>query len=344
MLTIDGSQGEGGGQIIRSSLALSLITDQPVTLKNIRARRNPSGLRRQHLTAVSAARDVGNATVDGAAIGSSEIIFRPQQVQPGTYEFDIGTAGSTSLVLQTILPALIAGEQTSTITLKGGTHNPFAPPFDFLERAYLPLLHRMGPQVTADLRQPGFYPAGGGHVVYEVKPAAKLIGLELSERGKITQRQVTALVARLPRHIGERECDTVAKKSGWPRSEFAVEEIDNSAGPGNALLIALTTPHLTEVFTEIGEKGVTAEQVAQRAYQQARRYLKAEVPVGEYLADQLLLPMGLAAAEGERSLFRTHQLSEHSLTHIDVLKKFLAIEIDVTEEAADRFLVSVGPA
>src|SRR5512138_2046230 len=162
MITIDGSQGEGGGQILRSALALSLVTGKPFRIENIRARRQKPGLMRQHLTAVNAAVEIGAAHVSGNTVGSSELTFAPTALRSGEYHFVVGTAGSCTLVLQTVLPALIIAEGSSEIRLEGGTHNPAAPPFDFLAGAFLPLLNRMGPDVRAALERPGFYPAGGG--------------------------------------------------------------------------------------------------------------------------------------------------------------------------------------
>src|SRR5262245_57066518 len=169
ILTIDGSHGEGGGQILRSSLALSMVTGTPFRIENIRAKRKKPGLMRQHLTAVNAARQVSSAGVDGAAIGSTELVFHPGTVRPGDYQFAVGTAGSTTLVLQTVLPALLCAGGSSRLSFEGGTHNPFAPPFDFLERAFLPLMNRMGPKVAATLERPGFYPAGGGRFTVTIE-------------------------------------------------------------------------------------------------------------------------------------------------------------------------------
>ena len=162
MITIDGSAGEGGGQILRSSLALSLVTGQPFRMERIRAKRQKPGLLRQHLTAVEAAKAVGCAEVSGETLGSQTLDFRPGPVTPGNYRFAVGTAGSATLVLQTVLPALLTASDPSTLTLEGGTHNPLAPSFDFLDRCFMPLIHRMGPSVELELKRPGFFPAGGG--------------------------------------------------------------------------------------------------------------------------------------------------------------------------------------
>ena len=171
MITIDGSEGEGGGQVVRSALALSLATGQPFSIDNIRARRPKPGLMRQHLTAVEAACRISGATCDGAAVGSSRLTFTPGKAMAGSYSFAIGTAGSTGLVLQTLLPALMSADAPSTLVIEGGTHNPHAPPFDFIAQTYLPLIGHFGPRVTAKLERHGFYPAGGGRITVDIKPA-----------------------------------------------------------------------------------------------------------------------------------------------------------------------------
>ena len=319
MITIDGSQGEGGGQIVRSSLVLALVTGQSVTIQRVRARRQKPGLMRQHLTAVQAAVQVSSAHVQGAELGSKQLVFRPGPVQPGQYTFRIGTAGSTTLVLQTILPALIVAKAASTIQLEGGTHNPLAPPYEFLARAYLPLVTRLGPRVEAVLHRPGFFPAGQGEITATVHPAPQLGRIELLQRGAVIGRKVRALVARLPRHIAERECRTIALATGWDEACFEVEEIADAPGPGNAVTIELQFENVTEVFTGFGARGVPAEVVAERTLERAQHYLDAGVPVGEQLADQLLLPLGIGAHQGTGGgAFRTMPLSPHALTHIHV--------------------------
>src|SRR5262245_60469773 len=205
MHTIDGSRGEGGGQILRTSLALSMITGTPVRIVNIRARRAKPGLMRQHLTAVQAAAGVSKARVEGAAVGSREIVFTPSTVTPGNHHFSIGTAGSTTLILQTVLPALILASGPSHLVLEGGTHNPMAPPFEFLDRAFLPLLRRMGPAVDVTLERAGFYPAGGGRLSVTVQPVGHLQGFDLLERGDLRNQRGIVLLANLPAHIADRE-------------------------------------------------------------------------------------------------------------------------------------------
>ena len=342
MIEIDGSFGEGGGQIVRSSLALSLVTGRAFTIVNMRAGRNKPGLMRQHLTAVRAAAEVGRASVEGDAIGSRRLVFTPGNVTPGDYHFSIGTAGSTTLVLQTVLPALIVARGESTLTLEGGTHNIFAPPFDFLAKTYLPQVARMGPTIDAVLHQPGFYPAGGGRFTVNVKPAESLGPLELTERGEITHRRVRGIVANLPEHIARRECDTIARKMNWDESCFSIENVNGSRGPGNVVLIELESPNVTEVITGFGKAGVKAEGVATQALQEARHYIKAGVPVGQHLADQIMLPMAIGAWQGTGGgSFRTLGLTMHSKTHLEIIKMFMNVETKVTEHAHNDHEVTI---
>ncbi len=333
LIRIDGSRGEGGGQIVRSALALSLVTGRPFTIDNIRARRSRPGLMRQHLTAVQAAAQVGQAHVEGDSIGSRRLVFEPSEVKPGEYDFRIGTAGSATLVAQTVLPALLVCDGPSVLHVEGGTHNPFAPPYDFLAATYLPLVARMGPKIETTLHRHGFYPAGGGRFTVTVQPSPQLSWLELMDRGQLRERRVRALVANLPLHIAERECSTIAKASSWPKKCFSAQEI-SAAGPGNVVLIAIEHEHVTEVVSGVGEKGVKAETVASRAWREAKAYLDSAMPVDPHLADQLLLPLGVAAWKyrtGGRYL--TGPLTDHAHTHIDVLKLFL--DVPITVEPAD---------
>ncbi len=344
MIHLDGSQGEGGGQIVRSSLALALVTGQSVTLERIRARRSRPGLLAQHLTAVRAATRVSEAQVQGAELGSQRVTFHPGPVRAGHYTFRIGTAGSTTLVLQTILPALMIADGATSVTLEGGTHNPLAPPVDFLNAAYLPLVARLGPRVALTLHQPGFFPVGRGQISATITPSVDLSRLELTERGSLAARRVRALVARLPRHIADRQCRTIAADTGWDASCFEIETLDDAPGRGNAVSIELRFEHVTEVFTGFGQRGVPAETVARQALSQMRAYLDADVPVGEYLADQLVLPLAIGAYQGSGGgVFRTTRLSPHSLTQVRVIESLLPVRIR-TEETSRGNLVYVDPA
>lgn len=322
MLQIDGSHGEGGGQILRSSLTLSLVTGRPFTIERIRAGRRKPGLMRQHRTAVLAAACVGDARVEGAEIGSTRLVFEPRKLRGGEIRHAVGTAGSTTLVLWTVLPALLLADGPSRVTVTGGTHNLASPPFDFLDRVVLPLVRRSGGGVRAELRRHGFFPAGGGEIRVEIDPGP-LRGFDLLERGEVQERRARASVSHLPTNIARRELRVVREALGWSDDELEIVEVADSPGPGNVVSIEMATATCTEMTTGFGRKGVPAEAVARSAVDDARAWLAADVPVGVHLADQLLLL--LAVAGGGR--FRTLPLSRHSRTQIDVLRDFLGIEI-----------------
>jgi len=337
MLTIDGSFGEGGGQIIRTSVALSLISGKPFRVYNVRARREKPGLQKQHLTAVLAAAEVGRARVDGAAVGSREFTFTPGEVVPGEYHFAVGTAGSTTLVLQAVLPPLMTARGPSALLLEGGTHNPHAPPYEFIRNSFLPLVGRTGPTVSAELERYGFYPPGGGRIRVSIAPAAERRRLDLDERGVVLSQKARALVVRLPESIAERELAVVGQQLGWPPDLLEIESSQNALSPGNVLTVEIEGENLTEVFTSIGRRGVPAERVAAEAVEEARRYLEGGAPVGEHLADQLLIPLALAGGGS----YVTGPLSLHTRTNIEVVRMFLPVEIETTQLTEDLWKVDV---
>lgn len=338
MLELDGSAGEGGGQILRTALGLSLVTGTPFRIDRIRAGRERPGLQRQHLAAVLAAQQVGRAEVRGAAVGSGVLSFQPRELTPGSYAFSVGTAGSATLVLQTVLPALIGASAPTTLTLEGGTHNPWAPPYDFLEKAFLPLVGRMGAGVSATLERRGFYPAGGGRFRVEIRPAPKLGRLELVERGKIRAQRATAVVSALTAGIAQRELKVVEQLLSIDRNRLKVVEEPRPVGPGNAVLIEIESEAVTEVFSGIGEKRVSAETVARRACDEVRAYLDSGVPVGEHLADQLLIPIALAGG----GAFVSTPLSSHATTNMAVIERFLSCRFQVDRSAETRHRVDVS--
>ena len=346
---VDGAQGEGGGQILRSSLALAMVTGRPVIIERIRAGRDKPGLMRAHLTAVEAAVAISGAKVEGATIGSGRIAFTPGSIRTGSHAFSIGTAGSGTLVLQTILPALLVAPGPSTVTIEGGTHNPWAPTFDFLDRVYLPLVRRMGPVVTATLERHGFFPAGGGRFSVSVEPRGSLAGIDLLERGDVIARRVRALVSNLPERIGEREVRRVLERLSWDRACGQTDAVD-AHGPGNVVEVEIEASGLTERFTAFGRTGTSAERVADELVGEVRDHLALGTPVGCYLADQILLPLGISAWQPKGSgkarggAFRTGPLSRHATTQIDVLRQFLGVRIEVTPEPDGRVcLVRVRP-
>lgn len=330
--------GEGGGQVLRSSLALSLLSATPFRITGIRAGRARPGLMRQHLVALNAAAEIGAASVRGAEIGSTQLEFEPYGIRGGNYTFAIGGAGSTTLVFQTVLLPLLLGAATpSTLTFEGGTHNPMAPPFDFIARTFLPLVARVGGQVHVELSRHGFYPAGGGRWTARIEPSRRLERLTLLDRGALLGRSAQALVASLAPTVALRELDALATALGWDRAACRPRMVADSCGPGNALLAFLESEHITEVVTGFGERGVSAERIASGVASEVTRYLTAGVPVGEHLADQLLLPMALGAG----GVFRTVQPSQHFLTQLSLLKLFLDTTAIVAQEGDDVWRIEV---
>lgn len=340
MLRLDGSMGEGGGQVLRTALGLSLVTGQPFAIDRIRAGRAKPGLARQHLTAVLAAAEVGDAQVEGADLGSQRVTFKPRGVRAGAYRFAIGTAGSTTLVLQTILPALLSADAPSTVELVGGTHNPLAPPFDFLADTWAPLLRRMGAGLDLTLDRHGFYPAGGGQLRAQVTPAAWQ-AIELMERIAEPRVRADIVWAKIPPHVAEREARTLRDRLSLRADEVTTREVP-SAGPGNAVMVRLSLGEVTELVTALGERSVRAEDVADDAAGAAQALLAVHVPVGAHLADQLLIPMALAGGGS----FRTVTPSLHTRTNAEVIERFLPVKLTLREDdrAAGAWVVQVARA
>ena len=335
MIEIDGLK--GGGQIFRTALTMSLCLNQPVRILNIRGARTKPGLLRQHLTCLRAAQKISNGKVTGDELGSQTVSFYPGKVLPGHYEFATGSAGSTTLVLQTVLIPLALAKGESQLTLSGGTHNGMAPSFDFIDQSFLPLLAKMGIETDVELSAWGFYPAGGGQWHVRIKPTLGWQPLVLNSTGALKRKQAVATSARLPSHVTERELHAVAKKCLWQRDELVGLQVPSS-GPGNILSLRLEYEHLTEVIEVVGDRSLSAERVAGRAIVELNKYLKAQVPVGEHLADQLIVPMAL----GVGGSFRTSAPSKHLLTNIDVVKQFLPVSVQVNPLGEHDWLVEIS--
>jgi RNA 3'-terminal phosphate cyclase (ATP) len=329
MRTVDGARGEGGGQVLRTALAISLLTGESVRVENIRAGRKQPGMMRQHLTAVRLATEVGGANVEGAEPGSQVLVFSPRAVHGGDYVASVGTAGSSTLVLQTVLPALLTARSRSTLLLEGGTHNPLAPPFDFLALAFLPMVNRMGPRVEAELLRPGYYPAGGGRVRVTIEPVKQLSRLEVLERGELQRYGARAVVAGLSPEIATRELAVLNRRLGWAEDVLKVVQRPDAEGPGNVLVATLESSLATEVVTGFGEKGRSAESVAEQVATDVLRYLDANVPIGTHLADQLLILLAMAGS----GTFRTQELSSHARTQLELLAELLGASFDVSRSS-----------
>jgi len=342
MITIDGSQGEGGGQILRTSLALSMCTGRPFELTRIRAGRSKPGLMRQHLTCVNAAAEVSGAEVQGAELNSQQLSFTPGRVCAGDYSFNVGTAGSCTLVLQTVWPALMMADTPSRLTLGGGTHNPMAPPFHFLDRSYAPLMRRLGADFELTLHRLGFYPAGGGHIEAVIKPAeASLKPFDLLARGEKREAFAECFIPALHRAVAQRELTVVGQAMGWSEDQLRIGPARQNEGPGNALLATLAFEHVTEVFTQFGDKGVSAEQVANQLVRELRAYQVSDAALGEHLADQWALPLALAVwKRGGEAAYTCTSLTPHALTNFEMIEKFLPVRF-ATEAAGAGWHVTV---
>ncbi len=342
-IIIDGSEGEGGGQVLRTSLSLSAITGKPVRIENVRGKRKKPGLFRQHLTAFKAAAEICDATMEGAELGSSEIAFNSGQIKGGDYDFSIGSAGATNLVAQTLLPILSYADSDSTVRITGGTHNQWAPTFDFLDEAFLPQFRKMGGRASAELDAYGFYPAGGGAINLKVKPAIEMHALSLMDRGERIDERVVAIVSNLKRDIANREIKTILKALNLRPEKGEIIHAE-SPGPGNVVTLYLEHEYVTEVFIGLGEHGVRAEAVAKNVAAYAKKYVLAkdgtgsiQTAVGEHLADQLLLPMALF----DGGVFTTTDITQHTRTNIDIIRAFLDVDVKLTQSGRKCWIVEV---
>ena len=321
-IQLDGSS--GGGQMLRTALSLAMVTGQPFRMTNIRGKRSRPGLMRQHLTCVKAACEISGGTADGADIGSTELVFRAGKVRGGSYQFAIGTAGSTTLLFQTLLPALWGADEPTTLRLEGGTHNPLAPPFDFIERIFLPALAKLGPQASVTLECAGFAPAGGGVIHATVQPCPKLVPFEMMTREEAGESRIRVLYRHLPLSVPGRMLD--AALAVLPCKDAAVENREPGPGAGICCLVESEFGEAREMTSAFGEKGATAERIGHHAAKSMANYIGSGVPVGRHLADQLLLPMALAG--GGR--FATMAPDAHVPTNISVIEKFLPVKFALT--------------
>lgn len=335
MLVIDGSFGEGGGQILRTSLSLSALTGKAVTIENVRARRDKPGIRPQHLTSVLAAAEICEASVDGADVGSMRIVFKPRRISSGYYEFDVSkiraSAGSVNLVFQTILWPLAFASKRSRVIIKGGTHVPFAPTSDYIRRTFLPAASAMGVVCTYRMVRAGYYPAGGGEVIAEIQPTKSLKGLSFTGPVRQLTVELTSAVSNLHRSIAERQL-----KAGLVRlSELGITpartEVTEypSPGKGTVFFIAARSEDAIAGFQSLGELKKRAENVARDACDEFEGYLESGMAFDKHLADQLIIPMALADGP---SMFTTCEVTQHLLTNIAVVERFLDVCFEVTGE------------
>ena len=341
MINIDGSIGEGGGQVLRTCLSLSLITGQAFHISNIRSGRPRPGLRAQHLSAVEVAVKIGKADVDGAELNSTSVSFAPKLIQPGRYQCDIGTAGSTSLVLQTIFLPLSMGGAASSISISGGTHVPWSPSFDFMVQHWLWWLRKIGFDISLKLELAGFYPQGGGLIHASLRPTNSISPLNLTQRGKLLRIRGMSTVANLDRRIAERQRKQVLRRLGdkYPLSDIRISELP-SRFKGTTICLICEFEHSQSCYFTLGEPGKPAEQVANEVANSIESFLSTDAAVDEFVADQILLPLSFATS---RSTFSTAKITRHLITNSEIIQKFLPIKIQISRDTGSPGVVSIDP-
>lgn len=337
VLEIDGRTGEGGGQVLRTSLSLAMVTGRAFRIHGIRGRRAKPGLLRQHLTAVEACTKTCAAMTTGASLGSTELSFHPGRIKHGEYRFAVGTAGSAGLVPQTVVAGLVLSPGESQIIIEGGTDNPAAPPSDFLVHVWANAMRELGVDLHLEVERRGYYPAGGGRLVTTIRVPQRLRTFSLLERGTTVERRAIARVSALPENIGHREVHTLRHALGLSRDEIHVVEEDNPRGPGNVLSLLWRCEHATEVFTAFGAHGKTAEAVAGELAAEAARWDAANVPVSEHFADQVVLLLSIAGA----GALRTLRPSLHTQTQLELIPRFLPVRFDVEREDDDIVRIAI---
>jgi RNA 3'-terminal phosphate cyclase (ATP) len=341
MIEIDGSQGEGGGQVLRSALTLAVLTGRAVRIGNIRAGRKKPGLMAQHLQAVRAAAAVSGARVEGDRQGSQVLDFEPGPVKPGEYRFDIGTAGAATLVLQTVLLPLAASGDSSHVTVTGGTHVPWSPSYHYLERVWIPCLQRLGVKAEIRMSQAGFYPRGGGMVSAVIRPGLPSQPLRLVDSGRLLRIRVLSVVANLDESIAERQSQQTRLRLADCGAPIKVEQFRMSAAsPGTMLMVQADFEDSRCVYTALGERGKPAERVADEAVDAFLAFLASGAAVDEYLADQLLIPLALTPGI---SKLRTARVTRHQLTNAWVIGRFLPAKIEIEGEEGVEGVEGVGP-
>ena len=339
-VTIDGSHGEGGGQILRTSLSLSALTGRPVEIVKIRAGRSRPGLQAQHLASVKAAAALCAASLEGAEIGSVRLRFAPQAAPTaGVYHFAIGTAGATALVMQTVLTPLAFADGASRVAVTGGTHVSFAPTADYLERVYLPTLARHSLAASMESPCAGFFPKGGGMVQAEVAGGGVSNPITMTERGALLSLTALVVTSGLPETVAER--GIAAVRQALPRLPVTlaveVREVP-SIGAGAAVLLVAESEGGLAGFSAVGERGKRMETVAEEACGDFQAWWETGAACEEHLADQLVLPMALTAGE---SRWTTSRVTEHLRTVLWVVPQFLPVEAAFAEKADGSGLVTL---
>jgi RNA 3'-terminal phosphate cyclase (ATP) len=344
-LSIDGSYGEGGGQILRSSMALSCITGRPIRITSIRAGRRKPGLQPQHLTSAKAAATISGGSLSGASVGSMTLEFTPGQVKPGSYTFDVSevkaSAGSVGLIFQTIFLPLLLADGESRVTLKGGTHNPWAPTFNYISDVFLAAMERMGARCWVRMEKAGYYPIGGGEVRVQIEPLQSLSPLDIAERGELESVFCTSGVSNLTMDIARRQLDRgLARIHGMGVAGDGETVEYRSPGKGTTFFILAQYANTVAGFSSLGELGKRAEKVADEACEEFQRYHASGQAVEPHLADQLVLPLALAT---DSSRFTASRITRHLLTNIWVAQQFLPVRFEVDGEEGQAGMITVCP-
>jgi RNA 3'-terminal phosphate cyclase (ATP) len=349
MIKIDGSYGEGGGQILRSTLTLSAILGKPVEIFNIRAGRKKPGLQPQHLTGVRAVAEICSGKLEGDDLLFQRVVFTPGKIRSGTYEFDVmkvkSSAGSTGMIFQQIAPVLAFGEKGSNVILKGGTHTEWAPPIDYLQEIFLSTTAKMGFHADLEIERWGWYPIGQGIVKTKIRPVqGKIKAVELNERGKLKRISGLSLVSRLPLSIAERERDQALKrlrelgKGNW-EMEIVIKSVP-SLGTGNYFCLVTQFENAIAGFNSLGRISKRAEKVANEAADGFIKFYKSNACIEKHLGDQLILYMALA--QGKSSF--TCEISNHILTNIWVIEQFLPVKFEIKGKLGEVGKVEVEGA
>ncbi|ACB39854.1 RNA 3'-terminal phosphate cyclase [Pyrobaculum neutrophilum] len=337
---IDGSYGEGGGQILRTSIALSALLGKPVEIVNIRAKRANPGLQPQHLTGVSAAALLTDAEVEGAAKGSTRLFFKPKALKCGTFNIDIGTAGSISLVVQTLAPILLYAPCPTKLVITGGTDVAWAPPIDYMRFVFARYLTRFGARIAIELVKRGHYPRGGGKAVVQAEPAGRLRAVDSVEFGRPAKIAGVSHAVNLPPHVAERQARAAREalaKLGYA-AEVEVEARNDGLGPGSGVVLWAESDVGNVVGGDaLGERGKPAEEVGREAAEKLAAVLKAGASLDPHMADMVVLYMALAQG---RSRLSTTEATMHLQTNIYIVEQFLPVKFKL-ERAGPRYIIEV---
>lgn len=335
ILEIDGSYGEGGGQILRTAVAVSAVMLRPIRIYNIRLKRDPPGLRPQHMTAVKAVAWLADAEVRGLGIGSLDITFIPKRLKSGKISFDAGTAGSTTLMLQSLMPVMAFAEGPVDVELRGGTNNPMAPPFEYIAYVLLPILKRMGCKFSLELLRRGFYPRGQGILRARSEPIDFLMPIKLVDFTGVDRIHGISYSCRLPSHIAERMANSATntlKQHGYDNVSISLEVLQSNSAkcsidPGcGILLFAITKDGSIIASDNLGKLGVPAEKIGQDTAMDLIKQLDAKAPVDRHLGDQLVIWVSLANGTSE---YKVTELTMHTITSVEVCKRIIGADIKI---------------